>query len=169
MEFLLRPWQLADAPALARYANNAAIADNLRDIFPHPYTLADAQSYIRMCMDADQTRQLCYAIEMKGEAAGSIGVFWGQDVYRRTAELGYWLAEPYWGRGVMRAAIREICAQAFDRFDLVRIEARPFAHNTGSRKALAYAGFVLEGVLHRSAFKNGRVLDTCMYALYQQI
>lgn len=168
MEFTLRPWRMEDAPAMARCAANPKIAANLRDAFPFPYTLADAEGYIRSCVEAGDERQLVRAIEIDGEAVGSIGIFPGSDVYRKSAELGYWLGEPFWGRGIMPEAIRMLCGEAFARFDLVRIHAEPFAHNQGSRRALEKAGFTLEGVLHKSVYKNGAYHDSCLYALVRE-
>jgi ribosomal-protein-alanine N-acetyltransferase len=96
---------------------------------------------------------------------GSIGVFVKDDVYRKSAEIGYWLGEPYWGRGIMTDAIRQMCRMAFERFDIVRIFAEPFAYNAGSMRALEKAGFTLEGVHRMSVFKNGQFYDSCTYAL----
>ena len=109
--------------------------------------------------------QLCRAIVTGGEAVGSMGIFVGGGVYRRSAELGYWLGEDFWGRGVMSAAIPQLCREALERFDLARIYAQPLAHNTGSRRALEKSGFVLEGVLRQSVTKNGVLSDSCVYAL----
>ena len=163
----LRKWDVLDAGALARYANNAKIARNLRDVFPYPYTLADAEAYIDSCLSADDTA-LCYAVELDGQAAGSVGLFRGSDVYRKNAELGYWLAEEYWGRGVMTDAVRRICADGFAAWDIARIYAEPFADNLGSRRVLEKAGFALEGTMRRGAYKNGAYRDWCMYALLRE-
>lgn len=163
--FELRPWRESDAPAVARCADNPRIAATLRDVFPSPYTLEDARSYIRACMEAEGDAQLCRAIVAGGEAVGSVGLFVGGDVYRRSAELGYWLAEEYWGQGIMTRAVGQICREGFERFDIVRIYAEPFADNTGSRRVLEHNGFVLEGVKRDSVYKNGRLQDSCLYAL----
>lgn len=165
MLFQLRPWRDTDADSLARYANHEGIARNLRDVFPHPYTLDDARAYIRLCREADPSREHCCAIEVAGEAAGSIGLFRQADVNRQCAELGYWLGEPFWGKGVMTEAVRQICSDGFRRWDIVRIYAEPFARNTGSCRVLEKAGFVREGILRNSVFKNGVVEDACLYAL----
>lgn len=165
MDFVLRKWKESDASGLVVYANNPKIAANLRDAFPHPYTLADAALYVKSCAEAPEDRQLCRAIEIGGQAVGSIGVFLGSDVYRRSGELGYWLAEAYWGRGVMTEAAVRICREAFARFDIDRIYAEPFACNQGSRRVLEKAGFQLEGVMRKGVYKNGETLDYCMYAL----
>ena len=108
------------------------------------------------------------AIEAGGEAVGSIGVFRKDNVYRKSAELGYWLAEPFWGRGIMTRAVEQICAIAFDTLGVVRIFAEPFAENTKSRRVLEKAGFHLEGTMRRSVYKEGRVMDSCMYALLRE-
>lgn len=165
MEWKLRRWQAGDAPSIARFANNEKIANNLRDVFPHPYTLADAEQYVGFCLNADESAGFQRVIEVDGEAAGNISIQCGSDVYRKSAELGYWLAEPYWGQGIMTAAIRQVCAEAFKRYDIIRIYAEPFARNAGSRRALEKAGFVLEGTLRQSVWKSGVPEDSCIYAL----
>lgn len=163
--FALRPWQAEDAKAVAAAANNPKIAANLRNVFPNPYTLKDAEWYVSDCIAQGEDRQLSRAILIEGKAAGSIGVFVKDDVYERSAELGYWLAEPYWGHGVMTRAVRQICREAFARFDILRIFAEPFADNLGSRRVLEKAGFTCEGTMRNGVFKNGQVHSYCMYAL----
>ncbi len=160
----LREWQLGDAESIAKYANNQEIAKNLRNIFPHPYTIEDAKSYVNNCINSDKTRQCTQAIVVSDEAVGSIGVFLKDDVYCKSAELGYWLGEAFWNKGIMSAAIKQICDFAFEEYDIVRIFAEPFAHNIGSRKVLEKAGFQLEGVLKKSVYKNGQIFDSCIYA-----
>lgn len=164
-DFILRPWKMEDAVSVARFADNARIAANLRDAFPHPYVLDDALGFIGSCLAGDEKRKLTRAIEIDGQAAGSIGVFAGGDVYSRSAELGYWLAEDYWRRGVMTRAVREICAEAFGKLDIVRIFAEPFEKNAGSRRVLEKAGFTYEGVMRAGVWKNGVVQSYCMYSL----
>ena len=164
----LRKWDILDAGSLARYANNEKIARNLRDAFPCPYTLADAEAYIDGCVSADENAALCYAIELDGQAAGSVGLFRCGDVYRKCAELGYWLAEEYWGRGVMTDAVRQLCAEGFRRWDIARVYAEPFADNAASRRVLEKAGFTLEGTMRRGAYKNGAYRDWCMYGLLRE-
>ena len=166
MNFILRPWRREDVEDVLRYANNDKIARNLRNIFPSPYIRTDAETFIESCIAADETRQMFRTIEAEGHAVGSIALSRGGDVYARTAELGYWLAEDYWGRGIMTQAVRQICEEGFELWDdLVRVYAEPFAHNTASRRVLEKAGFTLEGVLRRSVFKRNEVHDSCMYAL----
>jgi ribosomal-protein-alanine N-acetyltransferase len=156
MDFELRKWRPEDAESAARYADNKHIADNLRDAFPFPYTLQDAENYIKCWTSDDETKRLCRAVCVDGKAVGSIGVFPGGDVYRKSAELGYWLGEEFWNRGIMTAAVKQICKEAFERFDIVRIYAEPYAHNLGSRKVLEKAGFSLEGVMKNGAYKTAR-------------
>ena len=167
MKAELRKWDIGDAENLARFADNPNVACNLRDAFPHPYTLEDARAYIQGCLSGDEARKLCRAIVVDGRTVGSIGVFLGSDVYRKSAELGYWLAEEYWRRGIMSAAVKRICREAFEKYDIVRIYAEPFAHNLGSRRVLENAGFTLEGVMKNGVFKKGKICDYCMYALFR--
>ncbi len=164
-KFELRKWQLEDVADVAHYANNERIAANLRNIFPYPYVLADAEVYVGSCVEDDEERQICRAIVVDGHAVGSIGIFCGSDVYEKSAELGYWLAEEYWGQGIMTEAVKSICREAFEKFDIVRIYAEPFAYNTGSRRVLEKAEFALEGIMRRGVCKNGKIYDYCMYAL----
>lgn len=165
MNFELRDWQISDADSLAKYANNQTIAKNLRNLFPHPYTIEDARAYISTCIDSDKTRQCLQAIVVDNVAVGTIGVSLMDDVYCKNAEIGYWLGEPLWNKGIMSAAVKQICTLAFEEFDIVRIFAEPFAYNIGSRKVLEKAGFQLEGVLRKSVYKNGQIFDSCIYGL----
>lgn len=166
--FTLRPWRRSDAAAVAEAANDPRIAANLRNAFPSPYTLTDAEWYVGGCIAQGEERQLTRAIIIEGKAAGSIGVFRKDDVYEKTAELGYWLARAHWGRGVMTEAVRQLCREAFGRFDILRIFAEPFADNLGSRRVLEKAGFICEGTMRNGVFKNGRVHSYCMYALLRE-
>lgn len=164
MDFILRTWYKSDIDSVAKYANNKKIADNLRNAFPWPYTYEDARGYVTSCIEAGETRQCTRAIDVDGEAVGSIGIFLEEDVYCKNAEIGYWLAEPFWGRGIMSAAIRQLTEDAFEHYDLARIHAEPFAHNQGSRRALEKAGYTLEGILKNRVFKNTEIFDSCLYA-----
>ena len=163
----LRPWRMSDAVSLARYANNPDVSANLTDAFPYPYSLSDAEAYIRDCIAKEET-QLCRAIVIGGEAVGSVGAFPQTDIRRRTAALGDWLAKPFWGRGIMTAAVGEICREAFRRFDIVRVEAQINARNVGSRRVVEKNGFTLEGILRQSVWKRGEILDACMYSLLRE-
>ena len=165
MDFILRKWKMEDANNVAYCANNINIARNLRDAFPFPYTLTDASDYINSCMSSVETKKICRAIVVDNHVAGSIGVFLGSDVYSKSAELGYWLAEEYWGKGIMSDAVKLLCQEAFHKLDIVRIFAEPFANNIGSRKVLERAGFSLEGIMKCGVVKHGEIHDYCMYAL----
>ena len=167
-DYILRPWREGDAVSIARYADNGKIAANLRDVFPWPYAPQDAVDFVAGCIRNEGQGQLCRAIEVDGEAVGSIGLFLGNDVYRRSAEIGYWLGEPFWGRGLMTAAVAAMCREGFAAWDIVRIHAEPFARNLASRRVLEKAGFTLEGTLRRSVYKNGEMLDSCIYALVRE-
>lgn len=165
MKFDLKKWNIEDIADVAQYANNEKIANNLRDVFPYPYTKADAAGYVKSCVANDESRQICRAIMVDNHVVGSIGIFLGMDVYRKSAEIGYWLAEEFWGNGIMSAAAKQICEEAFQKFDIIRIYAEPFAYNTGSRKVLENAGFELEGIMKNGVVKKNKIIDYCMYAL----
>jgi RimJ/RimL family protein N-acetyltransferase len=158
----LRPFRPSDAPGLARHANNRKVWANLRDLFPHPYTLADAEAYIAGVVgEVPVTR---FAIDVAGEAVGSVSLEVGRDIERRSAEIGYWLGEAYWGRGIVSAAVGAVTAYAFRELDLLRVFAVPFAGNPASARVLERAGYVREGTMRRSAVKDGEVLDQHLYA-----
>ncbi len=164
-KFTLREWKPEDRESLAKYANNEKIACNLRNVFPCPYSFSDADFYIGDCIAREGNRQICRAIDVNGEAVGSIGVFLMSDVNEKSAEIGYWLGEPFWGKGIMTEAVKRICAEAFKKFDLERIYADVFERNKGSRRVLEKCGFSFEGTLRNSVFKNGEVLNACSYSL----
>lgn len=159
----LRPWRSGDANALVKHANNANIARHLRDRFPHPYTLRDAKAFIHSC--ASVRPHLSLAIVVDEEAAGGIGISPGSDVERFSAEIGYWLGESYWGRGVTAEALRLMSAYAFETCGLLRLFALPFADNQRSIRVLEKAGYTREATLRSSAVKDGVVRDQALYAL----
>ncbi|MDY0019502.1 MAG: GNAT family protein [Anaerolineae bacterium] len=161
-DYLLRDWQRADALAITSYANNPKIAANLRDGFPHPYGPSDAEAFLARAMAMQPPT--FFAIANETEAIGSIGLMLGQDVHRLTAEMGYWLAEPFWGRGIMVQAVTVVVAYAFTTLGLNRVYAEPYTSNPASARVLEKAGFQLEGILRASVLKNGKVLDQAMYA-----
>ena len=161
---LLRPLVAADAPSLARHADDRGVAENLRDRFPHPYSLEDALAYIEHA--AARPVQTSFGIVVDGEAIGTIGLVLGEDISRRSAEVGYWIGRPYWGRGIVVEALRAVTRYGFERLDLARIFAVPFVRTTRSARVLEKAGYVLEGVMRHSAVKDGVLLDQLMYAAY---
>lgn len=163
-EISLRRWRVDDIDALVRYANNRGIWANLRDRFPHPYTRSDAEAWIGLC-DQEGEPVLNFAIDLRGEAIGGIGFARQPDpVYRLTAEVGYWIAEPYWGRGIATAALEQATAYGFATLGLERIEAHVFGHNLASARVLERVGYTFEGRLRRSVFKDARMLDSFLYA-----
>ena len=165
MNCVIRKWRLEDKAALSRNLNNINILDNLRDGLPFPYTEQDAEDYIRAMLLADPDKCFAFAVTLNDEAIGSIGVFRGENIHSRTAELGYYLGEPYWGHGYATGAVKQACEYVFEHSDIIRIYAEPFARNAASCRVLEKAGFRLEGVLRRNAVKNGITEDMKMYAL----
>lgn len=161
----IRKWKLSDAKELASCISNKKVLDNLRDGLPYPYTEQDGADYISAMLSADETETFAFAITVDGRVAGSIGVFRQGNIHRQTGELGYYLGEEYWGRGIMTEAVKQICNYVFDKSDVIRIYAEPFAHNAASCRVLEKAGFQYEGTLRSNAVKNGRVFDMKMYAL----
>lgn len=159
----LRPWQLADAPALAEAANDRAIWLNLRDVFPHPYLLEDAYNYLALVTDPN-SRNLHVCIEVNGRAGGAISVLFEDDVSRRSAEIGYWLGRAHWGRGLAPAAVRALTSYAFAHFDLARLYAQVFAPNEASAQVLRKAGYELEGRLRQAVTKDGQTFDALLFA-----
>lgn len=165
MDCMLRKWRLSDAKDLAAALSNERILRNLRDGLPFPYTEQDAHDYIEKMLSSDENSTFAYAITVDGRVVGSIGAFRQSNIHRQTAELGYYLAQAYWGRGIMTSAIRQLCRILFDTTDILRIYAEPFAYNTGSRRALEKAGFRYEGTMKNNAVKNGKVVDMALYSL----
>jgi RimJ/RimL family protein N-acetyltransferase len=158
----VRSWKASDAEPLAHYANNRKIWLNLRDAFPHPYTPHDARDFIRSILN--RTPETTFAIAVEREPVGSIGFVLRHDVERVSAEIGYWLAEPFWGRGLATEALAAVTEHAVTTHKLTRVYALPFAWNTPSCRVLEKAGYTLEGRLRRSAIKNGVVTDQLQYA-----
>jgi len=158
----VRSWRTSDAESLLRYANNRNIWLNLRDAFPYPYTKHDARAYIRSVRD--RTPETTFAIAVDEEAVGSIGFVLRTDVERVSAEIGYWLAEPFWGRGITSEALAALTKYAIDTHHLTRLYALPFAWNLASCRVLEKAGYVLEARLRRAAIKDGQITDQMQYA-----
>ena len=163
---VVRWWERGDVASLARHANSRKVWLQLRDQFPHPYTAADAEAWLGHVEKARVETN--FAIALDGEAVGGIGFVLGSDVERLSAEIGYWLGEAVWGRGLATAALRAVTRHAFDAYGLNRVFAVPFARNAASVRVLEKAGFVREGVLRRSAIKAGVVLDQVLYAIIRE-
>jgi RimJ/RimL family protein N-acetyltransferase len=161
---VLRPWARTDIDSLVRYANNRKVWINLRDLFPHPYTRTDAKKWIGHC-ESEASKPANFAIELSGEAIGGVGVRLLDDVHRLTAEIGYWIGEPFWGKGIATEALKRTTRYALAEFGLERLQATVFEWNPASARVLEKAGYVLEGRLRRSIFKDGRIGDALLYAM----
>ncbi|MBL8020522.1 MAG: GNAT family N-acetyltransferase [Leptospirales bacterium] len=160
--FVLRPWVADDVQSLITHANDGDVAANLRDRFPSPYTLADAESWVVVANTAPVSQ--C-AITIDDRAVGGIGIDFYSDIHRRGAELGYWLGKSYWGKGIMSGVVPVFVRECFKRFDLIRIEAGVFATNPASAKVLEKSGFRLDGIRRQAIFKNGLTLDEHLYSM----
>lgn len=160
---ILRSWREGDESSLVRHADSYEVWRSLRDSFPRPYTRADAEWWISFARRRDPQTHL--AIEVDGEAAGGISLEPGSDIERRAAEIGYWLGEAFWGRGIITSAVRAMTAYGFETLGLTRIFAVPFASNSASVRVLEKCGYVREGTMRRSAVKEGVVLDQALYAV----
>ena len=158
----IRPWRLDDAESLARYANNRKIWLAVRDLFPHPYTIQDAREFLQRTISEGSAMKFC--IEIDGVAVAGIGVHPGEDVHRHTATVGYWLGEEFWGRGIMTEAVTVVTDFCFENFPLRRISAEAFANNPASARVLEKAGFTFEGCLKNDVLKDGKLLDSLLYA-----
>ena len=161
-KYIIRNWQIEDAPSIAKYANNRKIWMNLRDAFPHPYRLQDAESFILRAIEADP--KTVFAIATQSEAIGSIGLMPGKDVHRYAAEIGYWLAEPFWGKGIMTLAVKSLTAYAINDLKMHRVFAEPYTTNHASARVLEKAEFICEGILRSNVVKDGKVLDQFLYS-----
>ncbi|MBK9722310.1 MAG: GNAT family N-acetyltransferase [Saprospiraceae bacterium] len=163
MDFKLRPWTIDDLSSLVKYANNFKIAKNLTDKFPFPYTEAHGKGFIEFALKDNPLRVM--AIDIDGVASGGIGIHPQEDIQRKNAELGYWLAEPYWGNGIISKAIPFMLRYGFENWDIDRIFARPFESNFASQRVLEKAGFKKEARLEKTLFKNNEYLDEIIYGI----
>ena len=164
MNCKIRRWELSDARNLATALSNKKIQDNLRDGLPYPYTEKDGKEFISTMLAANENDTFAFAITVNGKVIGSIGAFRQTNIHNKTAELGYYIAEEYWGKGIMTEAVKQLCDYVFSHTDIIRIYAEPFAYNIGSCRVLEKAGFQYEGTLRSNALKNGNVLDMKMYS-----
>lgn len=160
---IVRDWQPSDEADLIAAADNRNVWRNLHHRFPHPFTHADAESWFAFL--AAMPEPTHWAVEVDGIAVGGVGVDLGEGIHARSGHFGYWLAEPYWGRGIMTAAVRAASAYAMSHFGLVRLESPVFAWNPASMRVLEKAGFVREGILRKSVLKDGQLIDQALYAL----
>lgn len=159
---IVRDWTRDDRDSLVQFANNRNIWRNLTQRFPHPYTEAAADTWFTLVAEMPEATH--WAIEADGRAIGGIGVDIGDGIYEKSGHFGYWLGEPYWGRGIMTAAVRATADHVMSRFKLVRLEAPVFEWNPASMRVLEKSGFVREGVLRRSVYKDREIIDVVLYA-----
>ena len=165
MDISIRKWKIEDAEQLKNAINNEKILDNLRDGIPYPYTIENAQEFITQTLNAPKDSQYSWAILVDAKVIGSIGVFRKDNIHYCTAEIGYYIAEEYWGNGIMTKTIKEVCDYIFNETDIIRIFAEPFSSNVASCKVLEKAGFEFEGTLRNNAIKNNKILDMKMYSI----
>lgn len=157
----LRSLRPEDAESLARHANDIRIWNNVRDFFPHPYTRADADAFIALASGKRPVQD--FAIVVDGKAAGCAGYVPGTDVECVSAEIGYWLGEVYWGRGIMSEAVDALTKHIFGTTEILRLFATVFDRNAASMRVLEKAGFRKVGILQKAAVKNRQVIDLHYY------
>lgn len=163
MDFELRNWKEDDIESLVKHADNFNVARYMTDAFSHPYTRETGLSFIAFANKDNPVH--IFAIDVNKNAVGGIGIHPQNDILRKNAELGYWLAEPYWGKGIMTNAVTQMIHFAFANYDIQRIFARPFGNNGASQKVLQKAGFKFENKFEKTIFKNGEYLDELFYAI----
>ena len=165
VKYTLRKWEFSDGESLVLAANDPEVARYLRDFFPCPYTEEDALRYITYCKNTPDTLELNRAIDIGGAACGSISLRFGTDVSRKNAEIGYWLARPYWGQGIVTAAVSDLVRLGFETYGMHRIFAEVYAPNTASARVLEKNGFTREGVFREAIFKKDQYMDLYVYSL----
>lgn len=165
-KYQIRSYELLDKEALVKYANNQNVSKNLRDSFPYPYTEKDADKWLSFAYI--QNTELNFAIANQDELIGTIGLMLQPDVYRYSAEVGYWLAEPFWGKGITTKVLITFTKYAFEQFELRRIFAGVFDGNTPSVKVLENAGFTFEGRFRKAVFKDENFKDQLMYSILKE-
>jgi [ribosomal protein S5]-alanine N-acetyltransferase len=166
MQISLRLWKEGDESSLVKYANNKNISRNLRELFPNPYTLRDARTWI--AFNKDMLPALNMAIILDAEVIGAVGIALKEDIYRKNAEIGYWIGEPFWGRGFATEAVKLMIDYTFENYDVTRIYASMFEQNIASQKVLLKAGFKLEAILKKALFKDGRYADEIIMSLLKE-
>lgn len=162
----VRSWEWRDREAIVRYANNRNVSINLRDRFPYPYTDRDARNWLDAVVGLEPETN--FAIDIAGEAVGGIGYTMQYDVDRRSAEIGYWLGEEFWGRGIATEALIVVTDHAFANHDLCRVFAHVFDWNPASARVLEKAGYAFEGRMRKSVTKEGQTIDQLMYAMIRE-
>ena len=164
---ILRPWAITDAPQLAIVANNKKIADNIRDGLPVPYTIKDGQNWLNLTIPENNPPK-SFAILIDKELVGSFGIVTKTNIYRRNIEIGFFISEKFWGKGIATKAIKAGVSYAFSEFDIVRVYAEVFSDNNGSRRALEKAGLKLEATIKKNIIKNNVIKDSCIYSVLKE-
>lgn len=160
---ILRPPRDADQAILAELANSKEVSSHLRDYFPSPYDTKDAEFFINMTKN--QTPVTTFAIEFDSHFCGIISLVKQTDIYRYSAEIGYWLGESYWNKGIITTAVKLITDYGLNQLHLIRIYAGIFEGNSRSMRVLEKNGYLKEGVFKKGVFKNGQALDEHRYAI----
>lgn len=163
MKVTLRKLHEDQAEKLAELASNKKIWDNVRDYFPYPFTTLDAVDFIRKKKQDDPTTH--FGVYLGEDFTGVIGIDPMNDVFRKTGYIGYWIGEPYWGKGIATEAIGLMAHYGFETLELIKIQAGVFGHNKASMRVLEKSGFQLEGNLRKAAIKNDQVVDDLIYGL----
>ena len=163
MNITLRPWHIDDLDTLVALANNKNIAQYMADVFPHPYSAEKGKAFIEFA-NSNPTSTI-FAIVNNDKPIGSIGLHLQADILRKNAEIGYWLGEEYWGKGIIAEEIKKIVIYGFANLDIVRIFARIYGTNIASQKVIEKANFILEGKFEKTIFKNNIFLDELIYAV----
>lgn len=166
-EWRIRTLAETDIDSIAAYANNRNVSANLTDAFPYPYSVADAEKWIRHTRG--EKTEMNFAIASETEAIGCIGFRMLGDIHRLTAEIGYWIGEPFWGKGIVTMAVRKMTEYAFGNLDALRIQAGVFETNPASARVLEKAGYVFEGRMRKAVVKDDTLLDMLMYATVKTI
>lgn len=159
----LRKFMGSDKSRLAVLANNIKIWKNVRDLLPHPYHKSDAEAFISSVKD--ENPQLTFAIEYSGEFCGAIGLSPQSDVYRKTAEIGYWIGEPFWGKGIASTAVKLLTQYGFEKLKLVRIYTGVFEYNIASMRVLEKNGYTKDAIFRKSIYKEGKIIDEHRYSI----
>lgn len=163
MYFILRPFNINDLDSLVYYANNYNISKNMTNKFPYPYTVESGLFFLNAATQNIPNNIL--AIDIEGQAVGGIGIHPQEDIYCKNAELGYWIAEPFWNKGIITNAVIQMIEYGFNNFDINRIFARPFGYNIASQRVLQKAGFILEARYEKTLYKYGEYIDELIYAV----
>ena len=161
-QWQVRSYRISDLRSLVKYANNKNVSINLTDRFPYPYRERDARRWLQFVTAHEPETN--FAIASEDEVIGGIGFELKDDIYRLTAEIGYWVGEPFWGKGIATEAVKAVTQYAFEHFGLERIYANVFESNPASARVLEKAGYTQEGLLRKAVIKDGVIMDLLIYA-----